>query len=109
MNAKQLFAASFIALAASAAMADDITVDTTAFVSQKSRADVIAEVQQARAQGTLLLAGEALPLPVITAKSDLTREAVRAQVRAANARHELLPAGEVYGVSAGVAARSTAH
>jgi len=109
MNAKQLFAASFIALAASAAMADDITVDTAQFVSQKSRAEVIAEVQQARAQNTLLAAGEALPVQVLAAKSDLTREAVRSQVRAANARHELLPAGEVYSVNAGVAARSTAN
>jgi len=108
MNAKQLFAASFIALAASAAMADDITLDTARFVSQKSRAEVNAEVQQARTQGTLLAAGEALPVAEV-AKSDLSREAVRTQVRAANARHELLPAGEVYSVSAGIAARSSAN
>jgi hypothetical protein len=108
MNAKQLFAASFIALAASAAMADDITVDATRFVSQKSRAEVNAEVQQARNQGTLLAAGEALPVTAV-AKSDLTREAVRSQVRVANARHELLPAGEVYSVSAGIAARNSAN
>jgi len=108
MNAKQLFAASFIALAASAAMADDITLDTARFVSQKSRAEVNAEVQQARTQGTLLAAGEALPVAEV-AKSDLSREAVRTQVRAANARHELLPAGEVYSVSAGIAARCSAN
>jgi hypothetical protein len=108
MNAKQLFAASFIALAASAAMADDITVDTARFVSQKSRAEVTAEVLQARAQGTLQAAGDGQAVAIV-AKSDLSREAVRSQVRAANARHELLPAGEVYSVSAGLAARSSTN
>ncbi|MBL0090701.1 MAG: DUF4148 domain-containing protein [Ideonella sp.] len=108
MNAKQLFAASFIALAAAAAMADDITVDSTVFVSQKSRAEVLAELQQARAQGALLTSGDAVPVAIAT-RSELTREAVRSQVRTANARHELTPAGELYSVSAGVATRSAAH
>ena len=109
MNAKQLFAATFITLAGSAAMADDIGLDTTRFVSQKTRAEVRAEVAQAAAQGTLMVWGDAVPsLPVSTA-SLVQRAEVRAQVRAANARRELLPAGEVYMVSASVGATAKAH
>lgn len=109
MNAKQLFAASFIALVGSAAMADDISLDTTPFVSQKTRAEVRAEVMQAAAQGTLLVNGDARDsLPVATT-SAVQRADVRAQVRAAIARHELLPAGEVYTISAVNAARTKAN
>ena len=38
--------------AAGSAFADDITIDTNPFVSTRTRAEVIAEMQQARAEGT---------------------------------------------------------
>lgn len=100
MNTKSLIATSLIALAGTTAWADDIGLDTTRFESTRSRSDVRAEVQVARNEGGLLLAGER-SLEATTPISLQPREAVRSQVRAANARHELLPAGEVVTLAMG--------
>ncbi len=51
MNRKTLAAALVLVASAGSALADDITVDTTPFVSAKSRAQVQAELQQFRAAG----------------------------------------------------------
>ena len=103
MNAKQVTIVSLIAVASAfasvAAQADDVTIDSAPFASTKSRAQVQAEVLQARAQGTLFAAGEFTPMTTVAA-STTTREAVRSEVRAANAKHELLPAGEVVSYAA---------
>ncbi|WP_158219838.1 DUF4148 domain-containing protein [Ideonella sp. A 288] len=94
MNTTQLITLSLVAFASTAALADDITIDRSPFVSVTTRADVKAEVLQARTQGTLLAAGEAsrkeAPVQVAT-----SREAVRAEVRTANRTHTLLAAGEL--------------
>ena len=94
MNTTQLITLSLVAFASTAALADDITIDRSPFVSIATRADVKAEVLRARAQGTLLAAGELTPAaaPVQVAMS---RESVRAEVRAANRQHQLLAAGEL--------------
>ena len=103
MNAKQVTIVSLIAVASAfasvAAQADDVTIDSTPFAATKSRAQVQAEVLNARAQGTLFAAGEFAPIATLTA-STTTRDAVRSAVRAANAKHELLPAGEVVSYAA---------
>ena len=51
MIRKTLAAALVAALSAGAAFADDITVETTPFVSTKSRAEVQAELQQFQRSG----------------------------------------------------------
>jgi Domain of unknown function (DUF4148) len=83
MNAKHLFAFAALAFAGTAAMADDITIVNDSFHSQLTRAEVRAQVLEARAAGVLQFTSEfdsqvqaAQPM----AKSMLTREAVRAQV-----------------------------
>jgi uncharacterized protein YqiB (DUF1249 family) len=83
MNAKHLFAFATLAFAGTAAMADDITIVNDTFHSQLSRAEVQAQVLQARAAGVLQFTSEfdslvqaAQPM----AKSTLTRDAVRAEV-----------------------------
>jgi hypothetical protein len=48
---RNLAAALIAVAAASSALADDITVDTTPFVSSRSRAEVQAELQQSRQSG----------------------------------------------------------
>jgi hypothetical protein len=51
MNRKSLTAALVLFAAAGSALADDITIDTTPFVSSKTRSEVLAELQQYRAAG----------------------------------------------------------
>jgi hypothetical protein len=52
MNSKALFAvAAFAALAATAARADDITIDNTPFHSSRTRAEVQAELSQFKQSG----------------------------------------------------------
>ena len=81
INAKQLIALSVLAVAGGAAFADDITVANDAFTSQKTRAEVTAEVLQARAGGQLQFASEmGVGTPTAT-MSTLTRDQVRAELR----------------------------
>lgn len=94
MNTTQLITLSLVAFASTAALADDITIDRSPFVSVATRADVKAGVLQARGQGTLLAAGERSPMAA-PAQVATSRESVRAEVRAANRTHALLAAGEL--------------
>lgn len=85
MARKQLIAlAAFAALAAAgtAARADDITmVDDSKFMSTKTRAEVLAEVLKARAEGTLMVSEVDLaPTMMANKPSTLSREQVRAEV-----------------------------
>jgi hypothetical protein len=108
MNTKQIIATTLIAFAGTAALADDITIDTNPSLSTKSRAEVKAEVLQARAQGLLQTAGEFSPVQAV-AQSTTSREAVRSEVRAANARHELMPAGEAVAYAARTVRSANVH
>ena len=69
------FALALVALAAATpAFADDITIDPTPFVSTRSRAEVIGEMQQFRHAGANPWADEYNPLAEF--RSDRTREQV---------------------------------
>ena len=94
MQVKQLIALSALALAGTAALADDITIDNTPFVSTRTRAELKAEVLQARAQGQLLAAGEENVVAPEAGGTTLARATVKAQVLTARANGELIPAGE---------------
>jgi hypothetical protein len=111
MNAKQLISMTLIAFAGTAALADDITIDTTPSLSTKTRAEVKAEVLQARAQGLLQTSGDLSPVPAVAAvaPSTTSREAVRSEVRAANAKHELMPAGEAVAYAARAVRNANVH
>jgi hypothetical protein len=93
-----VLAAALLALSATAARADDPTIDTTPFVSTHSRAEVKSELRLARRAQELAVAGE---LGAATGDEAghgslaLARSTVKAEVRAARARGELAPAGEV--------------
>jgi len=76
-------AAAIAAAAASPAFADDITIDPTPFVSTRSRADVIGELQQFRHAGTNPWADEYNPLAQF--RSDRTREQVTLDFHASRA------------------------
>ncbi len=83
MFAKQTLIAATLAFAGTAAMADDITIANDSFVATKSRAEVRAEVVQARAAGVLQFSSEfeSMVQPEVRQPaSTLTREAVRAEV-----------------------------
>ena len=86
MNVKHVIALSFVAFATQAAFAQEASSDAWQKAqSTKSRAEVQAEVTQARADGVVLSAGEATVFndrPVVSTKS---RDEVRAETRA-NAR-----------------------
>ena len=94
MQVKQLIALSALALAGTAALADDITIDNTPFVSTRTRAEVKADVAQARAQGQLLAAGEQNVVAPAATGTALARATVKAEVLTARANGELIPAGE---------------
>jgi hypothetical protein len=98
MNAKLIATAALTAFAATAALADDITV-VPAAQSLKSRAEVQAEVLQARAQGTLIPAGEHITVKPAAQAAEVqkSRDQVRAEVLAARSAGTLLRAGEVLG------------
>jgi hypothetical protein len=84
MNAKHLIAFAAFACAGSAALADTITLDTTPFVPMRTRAEVKAELLQARAAGMpqwVTEADDQLPALKPVVASTLTREQVRAEVR----------------------------
>ena len=93
MQVKQLIALSALALAGTAVLADDITPEPAPFVSTRTRAELKAEVLQARARGELLAAGEEefVATPV---RSTLARATVKAEVLQARTNGELIPAGE---------------
>jgi hypothetical protein len=78
MNVKQLVTLAVLAVVGGAAMADDITVSNERFVAYKSRAEMRAEVSQARAAGELAPMSEAGRAAPAAAPSPLTREQVRA-------------------------------
>lgn len=82
MNVKQLATLVAFAFAGTAALADDITVDTTPFSAHKSRAEVKAEVLSARAAG-IAYAPVEVQADEAAAPSMLTREQVRAELRSA--------------------------
>ena len=84
MNTQSLIAAIAFAFAGTAAMAQEVTVDTTPFQATKTRAEVRAEVLKAHAAGVLQFSTELdaqVQTPVAAAPSALKREAVRAEVR----------------------------
>jgi hypothetical protein len=81
MNVKQLITLSALVFAGSAAMADDITLVNDNFIAQKSRAEVHADLLQARANGTLVQASEGEAAAPAVTPSTLTREQVRAELR----------------------------
>jgi len=90
MNAKQMFVASVMVASIGAAWAPTAHAD-----SGLTRADVKAQVLQARAQGLLRPAGEAVePFWVAASGQTRTRQDVRAEVLQARASGELIPAGE---------------
>jgi hypothetical protein len=91
--------AAALALGASAAFADDIGREE-AVVTSKTRAQVKAEVLEARAHRQLAAAGEA-GLPVDEpAGNGTTRASVQDEVRLARAGGQLAPAGETDPVGA---------
>ena len=81
MNTR-LIALSALVFAAGSAFADDITIANDHFSTQKTRAEVRAEVLQARAAGQLQFANEAtVGTPAVAASSTVTRDQVRAELR----------------------------
>jgi hypothetical protein len=82
MNTKSLIAFAAIAFAGTAAMAQEVTVDSTPFHATRTRAEVQAEVLKARAAGVLQFSTEfdSQVAPVMAvAPSALTRAEVRAE------------------------------
>ena len=86
MNTRSLIALATLALAGTAAVADDITMVKDTFTSSKTRAEVEAEVLKVRAAGVLQFSTEmqsSVDVPMRTAPSSaraLTRDQVRAQL-----------------------------
>jgi hypothetical protein len=86
MNLKQLIAAGIVFTAAGYALATTAAPAETQQISGKTRAEVIAELQQARAEG--LMDYNDLTYPIQTpVKSARTREEVSAEAIAA-AKHQ---------------------
>lgn len=76
-----------LAAAGTAARADDITMDDSAFMSTKSRAEVCAETELALAQGTVFVSEVDLSPTMPAAKTaGRTRADVRAEVGEASRR-----------------------
>ncbi|ALU87289.1 MULTISPECIES: DUF4148 domain-containing protein [Herbaspirillum] len=85
--AKNLFAGLLLTTAVGAAMAEAPYPAETRFTSTKTRADVIAELKQARANGELLVSDRDQEVkPVASTK---TRDEVRAELVQARANGEL--------------------
>jgi len=101
MQVTKIIAAAFLSVAAVGAMAQELDHDRSTFVSQRSRAAVEAEAQNARAQGPSQWASggelrDAAPVSTIHAPAvALTRQEVKAQVAAARAAHQLPRNGEI--------------
>jgi hypothetical protein len=83
MHAKQLIAVAAFLATAGAALAQQteyVAADAN-FVAGKTRAEVVAEVQQAQADGTLAVRDD--QYPVMVAGSQRSRDEVRAEARQA--------------------------
>ncbi|WP_075256193.1 DUF4148 domain-containing protein [Herbaspirillum camelliae] len=93
MNTKHLFAALLLSTTVGAAMAEAPYPVESKFVSTKTRADVIAELQQARSQGQLLVTDRDQGLngadTRAVAQNGKTREQVRAELAQARANGEM--------------------
>ncbi|WP_413458508.1 DUF4148 domain-containing protein [Herbaspirillum huttiense] len=85
--AKNLFAGLLLTTAVGAAMAEASYVPQTKFVSTKTRAEVIAELQQARATGQLLVSDRDQDVKAVA--STKTRDEVRAELVQARNNGEL--------------------
>ncbi|MBB3211895.1 hypothetical protein FHW67_001163 [Herbaspirillum sp. Sphag1AN] len=81
MNTKQITAAVVLFAAAGAALAEAPYPPETKFVSTKTRAEVLAELKQAQAQG-LITNGNNYPITV-QPRSTLTRSQVISQLKPA--------------------------
>jgi hypothetical protein len=102
MNRKSLVAALALAAAAGSALADDITIDTTPFVSTKTRAEVRAELQQYQQAGVNPWARNYNPLQSF--RSGKTRAQVTAEFL--GARDEVAASNSEDGGAAWRAARA---
>ncbi|EIJ44776.1 hypothetical protein GWL_42150 [Herbaspirillum sp. GW103] len=91
MNTKNitrtLFATLLLSTAMGAAKAEAPYPADTTFVSTKTRADVVAELQQARAAGQLLVSDRDQDVKAVA--SSRTRDEVRAELAQARANGEL--------------------
>ena len=98
MKTTTLFAAVALSFAAAgASMAQEVTFDyPQPITSQKSRAEVIAELQQARADGTLQVDRDIYSPNRTPSMSTLTRAEVNAQTLAAIASGELAALNNEY-------------
>ena len=98
MKTTTLFAAIALSFAAAgAAMAQEVTYDyPQQITSQKTRAEVIAELKQARADGTLQIDSEIYSPNRAPSVSTLTRAEVKAQTLAAIASGELAALNNEY-------------
>jgi len=85
--AKNLFAGLLLTTAVGAAMAEAQYPAETRFASTKTRADVVAELQQARANGQLLVSDRDQDVKVVA--SGKSRDEVRAELVQARANGEL--------------------
>lgn len=79
MNIKQITAAVVLFAAAGAALAETQYPPQTKFVSTKTRAEVIAELKEAQAQG-LITHGNNYPI-IVQPRSTLTRAEVVSQLK----------------------------
>ena len=84
MNRKSLAALAIAAAASGAALADDITIDTQPFTSTATRAEVKAELAQARAAGVNPWSTQYNPLKGF--QSTRTRAEVTAEYLASRSR-----------------------
>jgi hypothetical protein len=89
---RKLLIVASLSVVAGHALASEATVFDDHFIAQKTRAEVKAEVLQARDHGTLDRSGEATREPVM-AISTRTREAVRAEAMADAGRTNRLYVG----------------
>jgi hypothetical protein len=104
MNRKTLAAALVLIASAGSALADDITIDNTRFVSSKSRAEVQADLQQFQRAGVNPWAQDYNPLQSFS--SGKSRAQVTAEYLASRAEVAALT-GEDSGAT-GLAARAPA-
>ncbi len=87
---KQIVTFAALAIAGTAAFAEDITIDHSVFMSQKTRAEVHAEAVKANLAGqTRVSEVELSPTMAHQEGSTLTREKVRVELRA-QPRHRVM-------------------
>ncbi|MFL9925073.1 DUF4148 domain-containing protein [Herbaspirillum lusitanum] len=91
MNIKQIIVATTLLAAAGAAMAEAPYPPETKFVSTKTRADVIAELQQAQANHEIASRNE---YPIVRQPSTgLSRQEVKSEVQQAQRKSDSLYSG----------------